>query len=109
MKHVTGTYYVTTSPLVMDVGGNGGQGLMSVIVPAGFKFNVTVPKPLRWLISPHDKRLLRAAAFHDYALYRLKWSREMAAAPFGHELRKENFGKVRRLVMVLGVITWNWK
>lgn len=78
-------------------------------VPRGFIFNVSIPLPLRWLLSPHDHRFLEAAALHDYALHELRWPREMAAAPFGQSLRRARVGRVRRLFMVLGVIMWKWQ
>lgn len=78
-------------------------------VPPGFEFDVSVPRGLRWLIDPHDPRFLAAAALHDFALHRLGWPREVAAAPFGHALRVARVSRLKRLAMVLAVIVWRWR
>jgi len=82
---------------------------MQLSVPVGFEFDVSVPWYLRWLIDPHDDRFLEAASLHDFALHELKWSREVAAAPFGHSLRQNGVSRIKRLAMVLAVIVWKWK
>lgn len=77
-------------------------------VPKGFEFDVSVPRLLRWIFDPDDPRFLRAAAFHDYALMQ-GLPRDIAAIPFSHELRAAGVGRLKRLAMVIAVITWRWK
>lgn len=98
--------YITRAQIRHELGA-GHSGLV-LIVPAGFRFDVSVPRPLWPVFDPHDPRYLVAAALHDYALHRLRWSREAAAAPFGEALRAAGVGRVRRLAMVLAVIVWRW-
>lgn len=93
-------------PQRLDVTGDGGS--LEVEVPEGFVFEVSIPWYLHWLLDPHDDRFLRAAAFHDYALHKLGWPRELAAAPFGLALREDEVGEWTRLAMVLAVIVRKW-
>lgn len=105
-RHLGHGRYASNSSLALRVGGEGAH--LTIVVPAGYEFDVSVPRQLRWAFSPHDHRFLRAAAFHDYALHELNWPRELAAAPFGHALREDGVGRVRRLMMVLAVIAKKW-
>jgi len=83
-----------------------GSGLW-VEVPAGFLFDVSVPRGLWWAMSPHDPKYLRAAALHDYLLS-LGWDRVTSAAAFAAGLKASRVGKVRRLVLTVLVIAWRW-
>lgn len=105
--HLGGGKYQARAPIRSEIGGQS-AGLF-LEVPAGFVFDVSVPRPLRWLVDPHDARLLAAAALHDYALHRLGWPREVAAAPFGAALRAAGVSRAKRLAMVLAVIVWKWR
>lgn len=102
-----GSTYRTTETLTFQHGA--GVNIVTMIVPRGFAFDVSVPRPVRWLFDPHDPRFLRAAALHDYALHRLDWPREIAAAPFGESLRRDGVSRVKRLAMVLAVIVNKWR
>lgn len=99
--------YRTLAPIRAEFGTQA-AGLF-LEVPAGFVFDVSVPRLARWLVNPHDARFLQAAALHDYALHRLGWSRELAAAPFGLALRNADVSRFKRLASVLAVIVWKWK
>lgn len=101
-----GIDYVVAVPLVWEVG-RVGSGL-KVTVPQGRTFDVSVPWALRWIVSPHDPRYLKAAALHDEMLDQLGWSRVTAAAEFHEALRSEDVGRFRRLVMWLAVSLWRW-
>jgi len=39
-----------------------------LIIPHGFEFESSVPRGLRWVLSPDDPRFLKAAAVHDWLL-----------------------------------------
>jgi len=79
-------------------------------VPKGFRFNVSVPKGLRWLIDPHDERLLRAACFHDYAIHWLKWSRPLSAALWNEVLRDAGyFSLIWRAILFVTLALWKFK
>lgn len=104
---LSGRRYRLVEPATVTIGGE--NAVIQIEAPRGFEFDVSVPRLLWWLIDPHDDRFLRAAALHDYALHRLGWPREVAAAPFGHVLRENGVSRAKRLAMVLAVIVWRWK
>jgi len=79
-----------------------------VQVPEEFHFNVSVPNWLRWLVDPHDERLFKAAAFHDYTLMNLEWSRPLAGALF-NEILREHSGLPRWWRLVLFTVVSLWK
>jgi len=61
-----GTDYQLDDDLVWDVGWKG-SGMVRRL-PRGFVFNLSVPRGLRWIISPHNRQILPAAAIHDEIL-----------------------------------------
>ncbi len=77
-------------------------------VPEGFTFDVSVPRFLRWLFSPHDRRMLKAAALHDHML-ESGWSRITAAAEFHNALKADGVGAARRLAMLMAVLLWKFE
>ena len=101
-----GAGYITTKPLAWELG-RVGSGLW-LRVPVATRFDVSVPRGLRWLFSPHDPRYLKSAALHDYALS-LGWDRVSAAAAFSEALRASGVPRLERLVMVLGVVVFKFK
>ena len=102
----SGDAYFTTAPLVWEIG-TVGSGLF-LIVPARTVFDVSVPKWLRWIVSAHDPRMLKAAALHDHALS-LGWDRVAAAAVFHGGLQAQGVQRLARLVLTLVVIIWRWQ
>lgn len=103
---VVGSKLVVEKPLAWEVGCLG-SGLF-VTVPLGFNFDVSVPRGLRWFVSPLDSRLFKAAALHDYALG-VGWDRVSSAALFSEALATEKIHKFKRLLLVVAVIAWNWR
>ncbi|WP_150524035.1 DUF1353 domain-containing protein [Roseibium sediminis] len=69
-EHVPGTRktYVLTQTLRWHIGCKGSDWLLAV--EAGTVFDISVPWTLEWLQSPHDRRVLLAAAIHDELLKR---------------------------------------
>ena len=60
---VEGKKYKLNNPIVWEVGKkNSGY---KIYLPKNYTFDVSVPFFLEWLVSPHDRRLLLAAAVHD--------------------------------------------
>lgn len=106
-ERLSGTRYITLEPVRLRI--ESGSALFKMDVPEGFVFDVSVPRPLRWIFDPHDKRFLPASALHDYALHELKWPRALSAAPFSYSLRQQGVSRIKRLAMVLAVIVWRWK
>jgi hypothetical protein len=60
--------YELTEDLVWEIGKKG-SGLY-LYLNKGTQFDITVPKGLQWLQSPHDRILLLAALVHDELLER---------------------------------------
>ena len=58
--------YTMFEPLEWEIGLKGSGWLL--IIPEGFLFDSSVPKWLRWLVSPDHQPWLLAAAIHDYLL-----------------------------------------
>lgn len=82
--HLYDISYVLRAPLRWEIGCKG-SGLW-LIVPTGFAFDVSVPRGLRWLVNPHDRRLLLAAALHDFTVEQ-RWEWQTSAALWHHGLR----------------------
>lgn len=97
------THFRLIEPLHWEVG-RVGSGLVA-IVPAGYLFDVSVPRHLRWLVSPADRRLLLAAAIHDWLLDD-NWSANRAAIEFYHGLRAGGVGCFWAATMTTAVLIW---
>lgn len=99
--------YMTIRELKWDLGRKG-SGL-TVTVPPGFHFGMSVPQWLTWLIDPDNPRYQKAACLHDYALEELHFDRVTSAALFADALRSERVPGWVILFMTFAVIAWNWK
>ena len=99
-------FYRVVDPVIWEVGAKG-SGLL-VHVPKGSVFDISVPRALRWILSPHDRRVLKAAALHDYLLGR-GWDRVTAAAAFHDAMAADGVGRRRRLGLWLAVSIWRWR
>lgn len=104
---IGGIRYRTLKELCWEVGRKG-SGLW-VRVPPGYEFDVSIPKLLRWALNPHNPQYLKAGALHDYLLHVALWERVSSAAAFSDALSAEGVGRLKRLAMVLAVISWNWR
>lgn len=62
-------------------------------IPTGFEFDISVPRCLRWFLSPHDPVWLVAAAGHDILLIQGQ-DRPFAAA----EMRRMGEARIRRAI-----------
>jgi hypothetical protein len=63
-RHVRGIMYELLEPVVWRIGHINGP---EHIVPAGFIFDVSIPRFLRWLYHPTAREYFKAAALHDHA------------------------------------------
>lgn len=97
--------YLTIKPLAWEVGKVGSQ--LWITVPSYTFFDVSVPRIMRWWVSPHDSRFLKAAALHDFAL-RSNWDRVSSASLFSEALRATKVPAFKRLICTLAVILWHW-
>ena len=64
--HVEGINYKTGSDLVWHIGKKDSD--WPLVIPKGTTFNSTVPLPFWWIVSPHHRAWLLAAAVHDELL-----------------------------------------
>lgn len=81
---------------------------LSVTVPEGFVFDVSVPYCLRLVFNPKDKQYLKAAALHDYLLQN-GWTRLVAGGIFHDALLADGVTTWRRLLMWFSVSLWNYR
>lgn len=95
--------FMLLQPLIWEVG-RLDSGLV-VTVPKGFRFDVTVPKWLRWLIDRRQRRYLLAAAVHDHLL-KDGWSRNRAAIEFYHGLKAMDVNRTERVLLTACVLVW---
>jgi hypothetical protein len=99
--------YQTTKPVPWEIGVKGSE--LWVVVPVGYLFDVSIPRPLWSVLDPADPRFHKAACLHDYLLEVSEWSRVSAAGAFADALLASGVGKWTRLAMALSVIAWNWR
>lgn len=62
----SGITYSLTSELMWDIGikDSGWQ----LVIPESFSFDISIPKALWWLVSPHHEPWLLASCIHDRLL-----------------------------------------
>jgi len=65
-RPVEGIRYRLDTSVIWDIGREGSGWPLSL--PEGFEFDSSVAIIVRWLISPHRRRWLLAAAVHDILL-----------------------------------------
>jgi Protein of unknown function (DUF1353) len=87
--------------------GRRGSGLW-VTVPAGFVFDMSIPRALHWAFDPRDGRYMKAAALHDYALQARGFDRVSSAALFSSALAADRVPAWQNLFFTLSVIAWHW-
>lgn len=102
---MSGTKYQTTAPISWEIG-RLGSGLVYT-VPVGTAFDVSVPRPLRWLFSPHNPSYLKAACVHDTMLID-GWTGVACGAAFHDALRADGVSVLQRLPMWLAVSLWKY-
>ena len=92
-KHIAGTrkLYSLCGSLSWYVGKKDSQWLL--VVPDGYRVDVSAPRFTEWFIDVHDTDLLAAAAVHDYLLD-LGFDKAFASSEF------------RRCLVARGVGVW---
>lgn len=103
--HLDGVRYLLTAKLHWDIGAKG-SGL-TYRIGSGFVFDVSIPRILQWLFSPHDRRFLKAAALHDHML-EAGWSRAESAAVFHEALKADGVPRWKRMAMFLAVALYKY-
>lgn len=91
--HVLGTRktYALNEPMQWDIGAKGSGWVLTI--PAGTTFDISVPRWLEWIQSPHDRRVLPAATIHDELLRR------------GHDAAFAS-AEFRRASIARGISSW---
>lgn len=97
------TMYQLGEDLAWDIGLKGSG--WTLVISEGTPFDLSVPDPLRWLQSPHDRRLLPAAAVHD-ELLRRGFDAVFAAAEFRRAARARGIGSWRAWALFFAVLGW---
>lgn len=100
-----GIRYRLDAPLVWRIGHIDGP---AYTVPAGFEFDMSVPRFLRWLFDPHRRDFHKAAALHDHML-ESGWSRITAGAEFHNALHADGVAAWRRLLALFAVMIWRFE
>jgi hypothetical protein len=100
-----GTRFRLTRELIWRIGMETGP---SYTVPAGFEFDVSVPRWLWWIFNPREQAYLKGAALHDHMLIH-GWSRLTAAAEFHNALKADGVRLWRRLAMFLATALWRYE
>jgi len=65
-KYIEETKYILLEDVVWEIGRKGSN--LPVTLPAGYIFDISVPKGLTWVQDPHDRKVLLAACLHDWLL-----------------------------------------
>jgi len=100
-ENVEDTTYETLSDISWGIGHAASS--IRLTIPAGRRFDVSVPKGLRWLFDPHDLRYRAAGLIHDELLHVHQWTRMRAGGEFHDALRAGGTPPIRAIVMWLGV------
>lgn len=95
--------YVLQRHLGWDIGQKDSPWFLLMV--AGNRFDLSVPRWLHWLISPHDRQLLPAAAVHD-ELLRKGFDRPFAAAEFRRAARARGVGHWKAWALFFAVLAW---
>jgi hypothetical protein len=96
--------FVTIKELVWRIGSKSGPEYR---IPAGWTFDVSVPKALQWLFSPSEPKFMKAAALHDHMLV-YGWDRVTAGAVFHEALKADGVSVAKRLAMWLAVSLYKY-
>lgn len=98
-----GTRYRLASAVEWEIGRKGSGWVLQL--PGGYTFDISVPRGLRWLLSPHNRRVLLAAAVHDRLLEE-GHDPSFASAEFRRAAMARGVGRV--FAWGLFAATWIW-
>lgn len=98
-----GIKYRLTRDLVWEVGKKG-SGLF-VTVPTGYVFDSSIPRIMRWLISPHHPQFLLPAALHDFMLDE-KYDSGTAASQWHQAAIATGMSFCMRFLCLMGILLY---
>lgn len=93
--------YVTTRPRLWESGWKGSGHLITV--PEGFEFESSVPRLLKWVISPDDPYFLWAACLHDYLIEVVKARRPFCDSQWLEAARSDKAPALKREFAYIGM------
>ncbi len=97
------TLYRLGCDIVWEIGApNSGWEL---IVKKDTTFDISVPRWLEWLQSPHDRRVLLGAAIHDELLL-LKLDAVFASAEFHRAILARDTPSFRAWILFVSTLVW---
>ena len=95
--------YELTEPLDWEIGAKGSCWVLTI--PPGTCFDISVPPGLDLTLSPHDRRVLPAAAIHD-ELLRLGHDAAFASAEFRRACIARGVRPFAAWALFLAVLAW---
>ena len=98
--------FVVLLPIIWEFGKKGSNYIFTV--PAGFIFDVSIPKIATIFFDPTDIKYLKAAALHD-CLLENKYDWVFSAAAFNEALRADRVGFFKRTIMFFSVLLWKYE
>lgn len=104
-EYVPGTKktYRLTRDLTWEVGREGSSWVMTV--PVGTLFDISVPRFAEWFLSPHDKRVLPAAALHDEFLIQ-RFDTGFASSEFRRAAIARDYPEWRGWIVFVATLIW---
>lgn len=93
--------YLVVRPLSWRIGKS---HPLSIVVPPGFEFDVSIPWWAAWWAKPDDPRYIAPAAIHDFMLHEMDADRGVAGGVFCDALKADGVSLLRRIVMTVAVI-----
>lgn len=95
--------YDMRSSCVWDIGKRGSG--WSLELKPGRTFDISVPKWLRWLLSPHDRNVLMAARVHDELLEE-GFDQAFASSEFRRALKVRGMSVGQSWVLFVATLLW---
>ena len=95
--------YALNSAIYWEIGAIGSG--WELIIPAKTEFDISVPRLLEWVLSPHDQRILPAAAIHD-ELIKLGLDTPFASAEFRRAAIARGCSNWFAWVLFLTTLVW---
>lgn len=95
--------YHLDAPLLWRIGAKHSE--WELVIPAGTIFDITIPCYARLFLSPHDPKILPAAAVHDELLKR-GFDPAFAAAEFRRAARARGCSPFWGWVLFLSTLLW---
>jgi len=99
----TRTTYELECNLIWEIGSVGSGWILEV--PKGTRFDISVPRLLEWVQSPHDRRVLLGAAVHDELLLREQHV-IFASAEFYRAIRARKTPLARAYTLFVLTLLW---